>query len=142
MNSLTNKQIMDYLDDDDIIINGIFSKDELPKNLKNGFYVVNMQNSNDGNGTHWVALYFDNISCYFDSFGFVPPEEIENKAKPYIYNKKDIQSISSSSCGFYCIAFIKYLNKSKDKPKDYLTFINLFNTYDKDENERILQGLL
>jgi len=50
---------------------GTFSKDKLPKSIAKKFYVVNMQNENDGQGSHWTLLdnatgkvvnYFDSVS--------------------------------------------------------------------------------
>ena len=59
--------------------NGVFSRDNLPNNnirpkglgsaVKNGAYVINLDEYHDI-GTHWVALYVNNeIVTYFDSFG-------------------------------------------------------------------------
>ncbi len=39
-------------------INGIYSKDELPKDLQEGFYVINMQNHDKRIGTHWIAFRY------------------------------------------------------------------------------------
>lgn len=52
---------------------GCMSKDELPRSLGRKFYVVNMQDSDKGGGTHWVlvdnrqqgkarpVIYFDSV---------------------------------------------------------------------------------
>ena len=87
-----------------IPIEGIYCKNEFPSNPEKGFYIINLEKSTDGNGTHWTALYVagDNQNYYFDSFGFAPPKEIEDKLKVYYYNKKDLQNIEASSCGYYC----------------------------------------
>ena len=46
-----------------------FSRDNLPNIIKNGAYVVNLDEYHD-NGTHWVALYVNNTTAiHFDSFG-------------------------------------------------------------------------
>jgi hypothetical protein len=141
MNILSDSEILEILDNYNIKINGIYQKDKL-NNLHNGFYVINLESSNDGNGTHWCGLYYDSEkSCWFDSYGFPAPEEIELIIQDYEYNKYDIQHINSSSCGFYVIAFIKFLHNKKDKQKAFETFINLFkkNTF---QNEHILKSLL
>ena len=66
-------------------------------------------------GSHWVALFINenNIAEYFDSFGF-PNLSIEllnllniNNVKKLVYNKYILQSIDSSSCGAYCVLFLK-----------------------------------
>ena len=57
--------------------NGVFSKDLLPKNFKNGWYVINMQNHNEGHGTHWTCFKnTPNNLFYWDSFGFEPPLQV------------------------------------------------------------------
>ena len=83
----------------------------------------------------------DGFSFWWDSFGFPAPEEIEDLLHKYEYNKKQIQDIKSTSCGFYCIAFIKFMINKQDKMKAFNTFCNLFraNTID---NEIILHQLL
>ena len=65
----------------------------------------------------WCCFYYNNplYRIYFDSFGYVAPVEIENKIKPYIFNDKDIQDYNSSSCGYYTIAFIKFLHDKHEK---------------------------
>ena len=50
-------------------LNGVFSRDNLPNTIKNGAYVINLDEYRDF-GTHWVALYVNNETVtYFDSFG-------------------------------------------------------------------------
>lgn len=141
MNVLSDLDIYEILKHHNIKINGIYQKDKLC-DLQDGFYVINLQPSTEGNGSHWCGLYYNiDKSCWFDSFGFVPPEEIELLLEDYDYNDNDVQSINSSSCGFYVIAFIKFLYNKKDKDQAYKTFLNLFrkNTF---QNERILKQLL
>jgi len=123
--------------------NGVYPKDQLKKPLDTGFYIINLQDSG-GDGTHWTALYKidDNVSIYYDSFGFLAPEDIEALInKDYIYNKQQIQDIDSSSCGFYCIAFIKFMYKKKNIKKSFDIFINLFNS-NTTNNEVVLHKLL
>ena len=40
-------------------INAVFSRDNLPKTIKNGAYVINLDEHADV-GTHWIALYVKN----------------------------------------------------------------------------------
>lgn len=141
-NLTSNTELLDILKNDNIKINGVFAKDQLKKPLKDGFYIINLDDST-GEGTHWTALYKinDGFSFYYDSFGFIAPSEIEDLLHKYEYNKKQIQDIKSTSCGFYCIAFIKFMINKQDKMKAFNTFCNLFraNTID---NEIILHQLL
>jgi hypothetical protein len=85
-------------------LNGVYEKDQLPETIIKGWYIVNMQNHNAGNGTHWVCFYHDTKSVYIDSFGVVPPLEIINVLNNnYIHNTKQIQDYNNEDCGLYCI---------------------------------------
>lgn len=140
-NELSNYDIIEILNSMDIKINDICSKDKL-KELQRGFYICNLQSSTFGNGTHWVAFYYNGYkNLYWDSFGFPPPQEIEDKIKPYDYNSKDIQNIGSSSCGYYCIAFIKFLYFKINKEPFYDLLTRYFTT-DTKRNELILYKIL
>ena len=49
--------------------NGVYSRANLPHKIKNGAYVINLDEHSDI-GTHWIALYVNNkTSTDFDSFG-------------------------------------------------------------------------
>jgi len=136
---------------------GCYIKDELPE-LNHGFYVINL------NGTsHWTCLMKDVSKdgttkyLYFDSFGFPAPVEVERailrdavfsspqrrsmRKTDYFSMENQLQDIDHTSCGFYVIAFIKFLHKKKDKVKAYLQFIKLF-TDDPSHNDQILEKIL
>ena len=56
--------------------NGIFSRDNLLNKIKDGAYVINLDDYSDI-GIHWIALYVKNNDItYFDSFGvdYIPKE--------------------------------------------------------------------
>ena len=61
--------------------------------------------------------------------------------KPYIYNDEDIQDLDSSACGYFCIAFIKFLYNKQDKQEAYKGFLKLFKL-DTLQNDKILQELI
>ena len=49
--------------------NGVYSRDHLPKKIKDGAYIINLDEYADV-GTHWIALFCKkNEIFYFDSFG-------------------------------------------------------------------------
>ena len=124
---------------------GVYSKDKLPNKLKsNTWYVINMQNSYDGDGTHWVCFYYQhNLITYFDSFGFVPPLEVlEYANKNIIYSKAEIQDYNSTACGQFCIACIVMENKFKQTNINHFNnFIMLFKKNTK-KNDSILYNIL
>jgi hypothetical protein len=102
-------------------LNAVVMKDEL-KNLpvKNGNYIINLQSSTQGGGTHWVALNIqDKDIFYFDSFGIICPSEVTTFCKripksSLAYNVFQIQNINTQTCGWYCISFLFHLkNRTK-----------------------------
>jgi len=143
MNTLSNYDLTDIVKTMNLPLKGIYFKDAFPSNPDKGFYIINIQSKKDPrNGTHWTCLYYDGLkNLYYDSFGFPPPAELEKIITPYIYNNRDIQNIQTSSCGYYCVAFIKFLYRHSNKEKAYDVFLNLFN--DKtSRNELILYDIL
>ena len=48
--------------------NGVYSRDNLPNKIRDGAYVINLDEHSDI-GTHWVALWVNNNVTYFNSFG-------------------------------------------------------------------------
>ena len=139
---LSNFDIINILKHFGIEIVGIYSKDRLPSVLKKGFYIINLNNHNEP-GSHWVALYYNHLdySIYFDSYGFPAPEAVQKRIKPYLFNDRDIQSINSSACGYFCIAFIYFLYFKQDKYEAFDVFINLFSE-NLMRNDEILQNML
>ena len=69
--TLSNIDLMKLAKHYNINLNGIYMKDEL-NGLKPriGNYIINLQSTNQGNGTHWTAIIFTKKRAYyFDSFG-------------------------------------------------------------------------
>ena len=64
--------------------NGVYSRDNLPDKIKDGAYVINLNEYSDIE-THWIALYALNDVTYFDSFGVERiPKEIKIFIDKYI----------------------------------------------------------
>jgi len=141
LKTLSDLDISNYCFELKLPLKKILMRDEIKDNLKEGFYVINLDTS-DNSGTHWTVCYSHPLkSSYFDSYGFVPPLELEKKIKPYIYNDKDIQDWNSEACGWYCIAFIKFLHDKTDKKLAFEEFLKLFKCNTK-ENDKILREYL
>ena len=86
---LTNFKIQEYYQNEPRF-NGVFSRDDLPNSIKNGAYVINLDEYRDI-GTHSVALYVNNKTIiYFDSFGV---EHIPKEIIKFIGNNKKIITI-------------------------------------------------
>ena len=144
-NALSNLEIIDIIKNRNLEkhFGGVYSKDQLPELIKDKFYIVNLQDHDEGGGTHWTAFYYNypSTSIYFDSYGFIAPQDVQKRITPYIFNDKDIQDFNSSACGFYCIAFIKFLHDKVDKKESYKTFLKLFKLQTI-KNDKILQQML
>lgn len=125
------------------------SKDRL-KQMKpeTGGYIINLQDSTEGFGTHWVSLYLNDICVYFDSFGMIYPIEVLEFCRRYkkqelIYNPTQIQHIKQECCGYYCIMFLHYMSGKNtvyyDKDFYLSNFIKKFDIMDFDKNDRIVK---
>ena len=133
---LTNFEIQRYYQNEPRF-NGVFSRVNLPNTIKNGAYVINLDEYRDI-GTHWVALYVNNKSItYFDSFGV---EHIPKEIIKFIDNKKiitnifRIQAYVSIMCGYFCIGFINFMFNGNS-----LTDTNLFSSNDLKKNDDIIR---
>ena len=109
---LTNFEIQEYYQNEPRF-NGVFSRDNLTDSIKNGAYVINLDEYRDI-GTHWIALYVNNKTIiYFDSFGVehIPKEIIKfiGNSKKIITNIYRIQAYDSIMCGYFCIGFINFM---------------------------------
>ena len=73
---LTNFEIQKYYQNESKF-NGFFSRDNLPNKIKDGAYVIILDEYSNI-GTHWIALYVkNNNATYFNVFGVEHiPEEI------------------------------------------------------------------
>ena len=105
---LTNFEIKTYYQNEPRF-NGVYSRDNLPDKIRNGLYVINLDEYSDV-GTHWIALYVNNKTVtYFDSFGV---EHIPKEIKKFINNKNiitnmfRIQEYDSAMCGYLVLSII------------------------------------
>lgn len=117
---------------------GVFSKDRLPTKLKNNWwYIINLQNHDEGEGTHFTCFKYGKSIEYYDSYGFPPPLQIlklERKIGDIKWSNKQIQDINSTACGWYCIARIT-------SKLPYKKFIDSFSN-DTFMNDKILEQML
>jgi hypothetical protein len=139
-------------------------KDELPKKLEyNKSYIINLDNSqdeegNDNSGTHWTCLQVNKdkddrvMPLFFDPYGAPPSESIkdfvkENTGKYLPHTNKDVQSLMNNACGYYCCAFLHFINvwshRTGNIYDDAENFMNMFDDLNKSidwkKNEYILK---
>ena len=114
-NPLTNFEIIKYYENESRL-NGVYSRGNLHNKIKDGAYVINLDEYSDI-GTHWVAFYLKSTDItYFDSFGV---EHIPKEIIKFIDNKNiktnifRMQADDSMICGYFCIGFINFMFNGK-----------------------------
>ena len=133
---LANFEIQRYYENERIFT-GVYSRNRLPKKIKDGAYVINLDGYEDV-GTHWIALFCNkNEIVYFDSFGV---EHVPEEIKEFIGNKNiitnifQVQTNNSVMCGYFCIGFIDFMRAGKN----LTDFTNLFSPNDFEKNDDII----
>lgn len=141
MNTLSNIDIIKILRNYGITINGVFSKDLLPNVFQKGWYIINLENHNKGDGTHWTCFCINDLgNQYWDSFGFDCPEHLQQVLKPYEFNNREIQNLDSSACGYFCIALIKFVESNKHTTTIHNLVKRFSNSFSK--NTSLNDGIL
>ena len=109
--------------------NGVYFRNNLPNEIKDGAYVINVDEYFDI-GTHWIALHVKNNDIiYFDSFGV---EHIPKEIKAFIKNRNiktnifRVQACDSIMCGYFWIKSINFMVKGKSLTE----YTNLFSPND------------
>ena len=140
---LTNFEIQKYYQNEPRF-NGVFSRNNLPKKIKDGAYVINLDEYADV-GTHWIALFCNrNEIVYFDSFG---AEHVPGEIKEFIGNKTikanifRVQANNSIMCGYFCNGFIDFMLAGKKlteitnffSPYEFKKYHDVILSYFKDE---------
>jgi len=139
---LSNFDLFRIAQEKGIQLRDVIAKDEIKKLKRNGNYIINLENHNQG-GSHWTALILGKKNClYCDSFGMPPPEQLylflEKKYKKVDFSRKEIQDMDSTLCGYFC----KFM---KEHPNGTLVnnlqqYQNLYSENTK-ENDAILAKL-
>ena len=87
---------------------GVFLRSNLPKKIKDGAYVINLDEYEDVS-THWIPFFCNrNEIVFFDIFGV---EHIPEEIKEFVANKNikanifRVQENDSVMCGYFCIGF-------------------------------------
>ena len=126
----------------------------------NKAYIINMEDEFDkdgerNGGTHWTCfqvMKYPNGKkepIYFDSYGKPPPQAVEKfVGQKMPYNHKDIQSLMGSVCGYFCLAFLHWINHPDGPGRtghlytDCESFTDLFEDLEKShdhlKNEYVL----
>ena len=108
---LTNFEIQKYYQNEPRS-NGVFSRDNLPKKIKVGAYIINLGEYVDV-GTHWIALFYRKSEIvYFGSLVLnMFLKKIGTKNIKAITFR--VQSNSSVMCEYICIRFLDFILAGK-----------------------------
>jgi len=95
------------------VFKGVFARDQLPRKVSFPSCCIVNTDPISLPGEHWLALYYDEFkTChFFDSYGFHPrfyhlETFIKKTSSSLVYNRKKLQSLTSSLCGYYCFIFL------------------------------------
>ena len=136
-NELTNTEIHELVKHHNIKkFHGCFIDDKLPNNLLNGYYIVNLNGH-----SHWTCLLKNGTNYfYFDSYGFPASAEVEEQIGEYIFSTNQLQDMNSTSCGYFCVAFMIYMASGRGGKAAYGNFLKSFSK-DFKKNEIVLHKL-
>lgn len=114
---------------------------EMIDEIHDGGYVINYGTEKNG-GTHWVCFYKrdDNV-FHFDSFGAIYSTDVKkyiSSVKNKGFNQWIVQDINDDHCGFYCVAFLHYIQNYDGY---FFNGCNDFINYFKDDTTKNL-GIL
>ena len=132
--SLSDTQIWDLAKRMDVPLVFCGFKDELneEKLQHNKSYVINMENEFDEDGQRNSGSHY---TCFqVNKYSNGKKEGVFCGMKmPYC--DKDIQSLMNSACGWYCLAFLHFINASEHRTKDLYTDSALFTELFEDLNK-------
>lgn len=126
------------------LFKGVYARDNLPKTFKKPAAFIINTDSQKEKGEHWIAIFVSSTNVeYFDPLGFPPFDKhflkfIRKYArKRYFYNCKTLQNPESTTCGKYCVVFIKH----RACRGSFKSFIKKFskNTL---HNDKIVKGMI
>ena len=135
---LTNFEIQKFYKNEPRF-NSIFSRNNLPKKIRDGAYVINFDEY-ALLGTHWIALFCNRNEIPEEIKEFIDRRFLNSSASQNKNMKANIfrvQANNSVMCRYFCIGFIDFMLGGK-KLTDYT---NLFFTHNfKKKNDIILSS--
>ena len=157
---LTNSQIEDLAQRMNIPLAFVGFKDQLKEERLqyNSSYIINLDDEFDSEGkrnegSHWTCFQINKSNdkiqgIYFDSYGVKYPEIVkEFVGKDIPYTTKNPQDAMGNACGFFCLAFLHYINTYENRVRDLYAdtedflelFVDLNTSVDWKQNEYVLK---
>ena len=117
--------------------NGVCSRNNLPQKIKDGAYVINLDELTDL-GKYWIILFCNKSeTVYFDSFVV---EHVFEEIKEFVGNKNvivnifQVQANNSIMCGYICIGFIGIMLAGQK----LIDFMSMFSPCDFKKSDNII----
>lgn len=106
--------------------------------LRTGKYVINLDDDlyDSTKGTHWIGLIVKKTKIfYFDSYGVAPFDQVLALNKPIVWNDVQVQSMSSTACGYFAVSFLQYVSNESD----FVKYMKSFKFENIEKNDKILK---
>ena len=139
---MNTNELKEYMLRDDFIsqqYGGVVALNEIPTKIdKPSIYIVN-SDPNYLPGTHWYAVYFNQVSEHFDSAGFDPCEPLTNQlianSFKFRYNTNRVQNYYTETCGLFCLFYSYFRCRS-------FTFVEIMDMFSNnlELNENIVKS--
>lgn len=114
---MSNHDLLEWYKYLKIPIKEVLSRDHtVSHDHRQALFIYNLEPSYMS-GSHWVATYVkDGVINYFDRFGMSPPFQetvghAKRKTLTVLYQNNQIQNINTTTCGYFCLYFLKEMNK-------------------------------
>ena len=122
---------------------GVYPLDMLPYKQKLPVNIIVNTDPSYKPGEHWVCICIDKngVGRYFDSFGLPPLkreifEYLQYKCiRGWDYNKVTLQSMTSTTCGHYCVLYIIFRCQGLTNEQ----FLSKFNSNTLENDKRMKQ---
>lgn len=108
---------------------GVYASDTIPKGLTRPMALIINTDDHTKPGSHWVCIYCDKEGkgWYFDSYGVPPllPSVLESLRRNCLvsrWSNRQLQNVTSSVCGQYCLMFLYHMCSGGTVPQFYEFF--------------------
>ena len=152
---LTDTQVRELATKMNVPLEDVIFKSDVPHKFEyNRSYIINLDDEykDDGTlncGSHYTCLQINKYpnnkieSIYFDPMGLAPPKSVlkcfkNTTGKEYMPNtNKNVQSILNNACGWYCLAFLHYINCFSHRTKNLYDDVDAFLSFFDDLNDSV-----
>ena len=126
---------------------GTYARNRLPAvSMQRPLALVMNTDPDSKAGEHWITIYLnvDGTGDYFDSYGLPPLHRevyeflCDNAPSGVSYNAVTLQNIFSTTCGGYCVLYIK----ARSGGVTHCEFINQFSRVNTVNNDKYVSNYI